>query len=648
MKKLIPASALLSSILFLLCVYSVLPVATADDLAPLGDDLSDLAPLDGGGDELDFSSLDWDDLAPLDGEPKPKPPAKEDDLAPLDSDIPPATKAKKAPTYFRDKWLSEFSKFPPLPSVEELVRWCPLRSHSEQSQENAEVIRAYSDKTSALAVEHNAVWQQSEDGPLDMVAALKMATPKFRYEVARAEFIVTKNRLADAEYHKRICDQIRPIHESVKKQIEAHEGVIQSGTGHSGAGLGRCQSCDKLWHQGETKCYMLWRGCIETLQRNIKANLPDVIRWDKMAPDTWLHTGDNVFGNPYQELRKEAIQYWLNACHVITYPTSGYNPGSDRNMNVEQLQEQLQRCEEMMNEALKEMSPKEKARAEKEKKWYEENERKKTREIKKQLEDDARWEKWLEDALRRRKIEKRIDDLAPLGEDLDDLAPLSMDKQAVPSSGVPTAQVAQPQPAVAQNAQAKITKAQRVANSTPQGIVAGTPELPSVQDLCNPKALEKFKNEVMMRDIYVERKLNKLNFSFDELERIEKMSDADLDKAIEKLVAFNKSNLEMDIANMKDELSASTKIDAIRAKYPNESDTLKRATECFTVWREHTLGVQKRLMGQLKSASELGTEEGYEVAQEYLSVTASVCFLPPEGYAESLQKSIVELEKVKQ
>jgi len=101
----------------------------------------------------------------------------------------------------------------------------------------------------------------------------------------------------------------------------------------------------------------------------------------------------------------------------------------------------------------------------------------------------------------------------------------------------------------------------------------------------------------------------------------------------------------IDLANLKAELAACEKIDAIRAKYPNPTDALKRDTECFTIWRTHTLGVQERLKAKLKTAAYVNATEAYTVAGEYVAATDNVFFLPPVGYAESLKKHLADLEK---
>ena len=695
------------NILFILCLCAALPAAyaQADDLdfssLDWGDveGWQDLAPLPVDMPKPDKPKPDKpkpeDDLAPDPStwDDPPKPPAEPEDLAPLPGENGPIMMRKT--TYFKDNYLDIINRSPALPSIHDLAydhvcgsgetdRCDCFEAHKASRaaiKKLTQKVRDLRSELDNLSEDWDEEWiHRSHQSGYEQYFERRRAFGEGEpdpfgdrsvgggYERAKLEYLLEKNRLVDMRnllsagtqcleivdrrdevidkiciWYGDTCSDTMCCHNKQHKDLYRDEY-----NDHDCGGCFSCARCNEQTdHKPWTDYSTVWHGYSEKALNLDKQNVNYAIRLDEMEKRLLMvHSEKVVFSLPYS--------YLANVCRSYLFVIGNTDCSCANRNNLEGEKKTVERQEKVVAgfEALmiKAMSPAQKARWEKEKKWYEENERKKTREIKKRAEEFERqrqdFEEWLKERARRENMEKQIDDLAPLGSDLDDLAPLGMYQQAVPSGGVPTATIAQPQPAVAQNAQAQLTKAQRVANSTPQGIVDGCPPLPEVQDLCNPNgnvhALEKFKNEVMMRDIYVERKLHKLIFSFDAWERIEAMSDAELDKAIEKLVAFNKSSLEIDMANMKDEISASEKIDAIRANYPKEADALKRDTECYTIWREHIVGVQKRLQEKLKVALEVDGETAYSVSKEYLSSAADVVSLPPPGYAESLKKSLAE------
>jgi len=483
--------------------------------------------------------------------------------------------------------------------------WCEAVFVSEAQEEAAHAFHSNWGECNAKL----GLWS-GRYGILKLQQGGESYTPKVNYQLQKLDYLLTKNEIVRLECALPVAIKCTNIYENYVKQVSKLQGGDHA-TEHAK-------------YQLDLDCrmemYTLWRPVTVRSRQSVKKDIDDATRFFRTRNIGFIAATPILF-----ELYALRYNGWTGLSSEA--PTAA----TQVQLRIKIEKERLQEIEARLK---KSMSSKSKARQAAE--WRELKEKLKTADRKKAKEIRKRVKDIVKEKLKKlnKMIQEEVEKQLEQAEELDNLESL----------------VPKPQSAVAP----------QVMQTTAQGIVGNCPELPTVDDYLSisseestasavgepgTKSLDEYGEKLaeLHGSVAVEQRALNAKF-FDETDD---MSDEDFETYVNKMEATYDRAMEIDLANVRDAISASTKIDDIRAKYPNQTDALKRDAECYTVWCAHISDVRERLQTKLKDAVELSAEDTYDVAEEYLDTAIDVLLLPPEGYAEHLQKLLAELEEIK-
>jgi hypothetical protein len=458
-----------------------------------------------------------------------------------------------------------------------------------------------------------------------------------KFESAKLKYIIEQSVLDDL--YQELWATIRVIvrYERYAKPIRKIEEACKGHSGYCG-----CKAMtDRLYIEQAIECYTIWRRFTEKSQERIKQRIPYAIRRDDIIVKWGGSANSDELGlNVY-------LPYFGRATSVAGFPSTNLDEFPTREDCIETvtdwIEDQKKRLKKIEEDIKKYGTPEQQKRWEEEKKAIEQEgegdsdgdgeimddpEEIFTRpprgggglpideeeaKIKELIDKGWGFDEFMEEQKRQDKISEAFD-------------------KALKERRDPTKNLPRPKP---------------------QEIVKDIPDLPSAEDLARglgknvPKSVEEFRTKMdnLTVSSSVEKKLYSDAAARLKYDRIAKMSDAELAALTKKLGERNKLSRDILLANMKDEIAASEQIDAIRKKYPNAADAVKRDTESFAVWREHISGVQKRLGDKLAFAVDFRSVDAFAVAAEYVATADDVLYLPPVGYGDKLKTRLAQLEK---